>query len=333
MQTPIERLVVSSSPHFKSEVTIQSAMRDVVTALLPALFLSVYFYGWNAVGVVAVCILSAVISEAACQKVMGRPITVDDASAVLTGLLLAFCLPPGLPLWMAAVGGASAIILGKQVFGGLGQNIFNPALVGRAILLASWPVAMTSWISPLDGTSTATPLGIMKEANMLGAAGSLDGTAQAVQQMPSLMEMFIGSIGGSIGETSVLALVLGGIYLCYKGHIDWRIPSSFIGSVFILTSGIAVFSGLGLAYPLYHLFGGGLMLGAFFMATDWVTSPITKRGKLIMGLGCGLITVLIRVKGGYPEGVCYSILLMNCCTPLIDRYSKARVYGRRVKNA
>jgi electron transport complex protein RnfD len=312
-------LIVSSSPHLHSDNSVSTAMRDVLLALTPALIASLYFFRFAAAKVILTCVFVAVISEVIAQKIMKKEVTVDDYSAVVTGLLLAFCLPATIPWWMAAVGAVVAIIIGKQLFGGLGNNIFNPALVGRAVLLASWPVAMTNWVNPLDGVTTATPLGMLKE-----------GTAE---QLPSLGQLFIGNVGGSLGETCALALLLGAIYLLYKGHIDWRIPFSYLGTVFVLTAIIGAFKGEGLWYPLYHLLAGGLILGAFFMATDWVTSPLTKKGKLIFGLGCGLLTVVIRLQGGYPEGVCYSILLMNMVTPLIDRYTKPRVFGGVSKNA
>ncbi|MGI6588973.1 MAG: RnfABCDGE type electron transport complex subunit D [Peptococcia bacterium] len=312
-------LIVSSSPHLHSDNSVSTAMRDVLIALTPALIASLYFFRFAAAKVILTCVFVAVISEVIAQKIMKKEVTVDDYSAVVTGLLLAFCLPATIPWWMAAVGAVVAIIIGKQLFGGLGNNIFNPALVGRAVLLASWPVAMTNWVNPLDGVTTATPLGMLKE-----------GTAA---QLPSLGQLFIGNVGGSLGETCALALLLGAIYLLYKGHIDWRIPFSYLGTVFVLTAIIGVFKGEGLWYPLYHLLAGGLILGAFFMATDWVTSPLTKKGKFIFGLGCGLLTVVIRLQGGYPEGVCYSILLMNMVTPLIDRYTKPRVFGGVSKNA
>lgn len=312
MNTQENLLIVSSSPHLHSANSVATTMRDVVIALIPALIGAVYFFGTAAVTVILTCVISAMLSEALAQKIMHREVTVSDGSAAVTGLLLAFCLPATLPWWIAAIGSAVAIIIGKQFFGGLGCNIFNPALIGRAFLVASWPVAMTAWVAPLDGVTTATPLGILKEG--LGA------------ELPSLGQLFMGNVAGSLGETSALALIVGGIYLLYKGHIDWRIPFSYLGTVFILTAVIG-------ADPLFHLLSGGLMLGAIFMATDWVTSPITKKGRIIFGVGCGLLTVLIRTMGGYPEGVCYSILLMNLVTPLIDRYTKARVFGGVKKHA
>ena len=307
-------LVISSSPHMHAPDSVPSAMRDVLIALTPAFLLSLYYFRLEALLVIITCVAFAAISEIICQKIMKREVTISDNSAVLTGVLLAFCLPPGFPLWMAAIGAVVSIVIGKQFFGGLGYNIFNPALIGRAFLVASWPLAMTTWQSPIDAVSTATPLGIIKEG--------------AVQELPALINSFTGNIAGSLGETSVLALLIGGAYLLYKRHIDWRIPFTFIGTVFVATA-IAGFSkGEGFWYPVFHIFSGGLMLGAFFMATDWVTSPITKKGRIIFGIGCGLLTVLIRLKGGYPEGVAYSILLMNILAPLIDRYTKDRVFGR-----
>ncbi|MDX9872685.1 MAG: RnfABCDGE type electron transport complex subunit D [Clostridia bacterium] len=311
-------LVLSSSPHIHSPEQVPSAMRDVLIALIPALIASVYFFGLPAITVIVTCVAAAVLSEMAAQKIMKKEVSVHDLSAVITGLLLAFTLPPSLPVWIAAIGAIVAIIIGKQLFGGLGNNIFNPALVGRAFLLASWPVAMTTWTAPLDAVATATPMGMLKEA-----AG----------QLPTLAQLFFGSVGGSLGETSALALLIGGLYLMYRGHIDWRIPITYMGTVFVLTGVVGAMSGYGLWYPFYHLFGGGLLLGAFFMATDWVSSPITKRGRIIFGVGLGLLTVIIRLKGGYPEGVCYSILLMNMVTPLIDRYSKGRIFGGVKKHA
>jgi Na+-translocating ferredoxin:NAD+ oxidoreductase subunit D len=306
-------LLMTSSPHMHSPDNVPAAMRDVLIALSPALVAAVWFFRLPALMVIISCVAGAYAAEYVCLKVMKKEAT-NEYSAIVTGLLLAFCLPPTLPVWMGALGSVFAIVVAKHLFGGLGQNIFNPALIGRSFLLASFPVAMTTWVSPFDGLTSATRLGIMKEA--IG------------QQLPSLGQLFVGNVSGSLGETSVLAILLGGLYLLYRRHIDWRIPGSFIGTVFILMSITAAVKGEGLWYPLFHIFAGGLFLGAFFMATDWVTSPVTKLGRIIFGAGCGFLVVLIRLKGGYPEGVCYSILLMNVATPLIDRYTKARVFGR-----
>lgn len=324
-------LVVSSSPHIRNTDSIPSAMRDVIIALLPALVTSLYFFRWASLKIILTCVVVAILCEVICRKVMKREASIHDNSAIVTGLLLAFCLPPAIPVWIAGIGAVVAIVLGKQLFGGLGNNIYNPALIGRAFLTAAWPVAMTTWSAPIDGVTTATPLGIIKEAGKLQALGDTGAYQELIKHLPALGDMLIGNIGGSLGETSAFALIIGGLYLLYRGHVDWRIPFTYIGTVFILTVIIGFYTGQGMWYPLFHVLAGGLMLGAFFMATDWVTSPITKKGKVIFGLGCGLLTVLIRTKGGYPEGVCYSILLMNTVTPLIDRYTKSRVFGR-VKN-
>lgn len=307
-------LIVSSSPHLHSPDNVPAAMRDVLIALIPALLVAVYYFRLPAVMVILACVVSAYVAELVCLKMMKKDSATKEYSAVVTGLLLAFCLPPTLPVWMAMLGSVFAIVIAKHLFGGLGHNIFNPALIGRAFLLASFPVAMTTWVSPIDGVTTASPLGIMKEA--------------AGQQLPSISDLLLGNVSGSLGETSALALLIGGLYLLYKKHIDWRIPGSYLGTVFVLTSIIAAIKGYGMEFPVFHLFAGGLFLGAFFMATDWVTSPVTKLGRIIFGVGAGLLVVVIRLKGGYPEGVCYSILLMNVVTPLIDRYTKARVFGR-----
>ena len=307
-------IVVTSAPHVHSPDNVPTAMRDVLIALTPALIAALYFFRLPALMVILACVISAYAAEIVCLKIMKRESPTKESSAIITGLLLAFCLPPSLPLWMAVLGTIFAIVVAKHLFGGLGQNIFNPALIGRAFLLASFPVAMTNWTNPLDGLSTASPLGIMKEAGE--------------EVLPSLGEIFLGSVSGSIGETSALALLLGGAYLLYRRQIDWRIPGTFLGTVFLLTAMIGGIKGEGIWYPFYHLCAGGLLLGAFFMATDWVTSPVTKLGRILFGIGCGLLVVLIRLKGGYPEGVAYSILLMNVVTPLLDRYTKSRVFGR-----
>ncbi|WP_186430476.1 RnfABCDGE type electron transport complex subunit D [Clostridium sp. BSD9I1] len=299
---------VSSSPHIRAKDTTQSIMRDVVIALLPATAAGVYFFKLQGLLVILASVLSCVAAEYIWQKATHRKVTISDLSAVVTGLLLAFNLPASVPLWLPVIGGFVAIIIGKQFFGGIGQNIVNPALLARAFLLASWPVAMTTWT--LDGSTTATPLAFLK---------GIEATGQA----PSLMNVFIGNVGGCIGETSALAIILGAAYLFAKRIIDWRAPVTFIATTFIMTA-IAGRS----ANPVYELFAGGLMLGAFFMATDYATSPITPRGRIIFGIGCGVITGLIRIFGGYPEGVSYSILVMNLFVPLIERWTVPRTFGK-----
>ncbi|WP_286953255.1 MULTISPECIES: RnfABCDGE type electron transport complex subunit D [Aminobacterium] len=305
-----KKLVVASSPHFRAHATVQTIMGDVLIALAPALAAALYFFGFKAFTVIAVCVLASVVSEAAWQKLMGHPQTIKDLSAVVTGLLLAFNLPPTVPLWLAAFGSIFAIIVVKHFFGGIGQNIVNPALAARAMLLASWPVAMTTWA--VDGMTTATPLALLKE-----------GTAAI---LPTLSDVFIGHVGGCLGETSVLALLLGGAYLLWRKVISWHIPVIYISTVFVLTALLGR-EGWMTGNPLYEIFLGGLMVGAFFMATDYTTSPMTKKGQVIFASGCGILTTLIRLYGGYAEGVSYSILIMNLFVPLIDRVTVPRIFG------
>jgi electron transport complex protein RnfD len=268
-------------------------------------------------------------TEAGAQRMMGRKVTISDGSAVITGILLALNLPPTVPWWLVVTGSAIAIVIGKQIYGGLGYNPFNPALVARVILLISFPVQMTSWVKPtplfsraIDVVTTATPLGEMK--THLLVKNSLEGFT-----MGELWNPFIGNIGGCIGETSVIALLLGAGFLLYRGYISWHIPITFIGTVFILSGFFWLINPDQYMNPLFHILTGGLMLGAFYMATDMVTSPVTARGMMVFGAGCGVITIIIRLFGGYPEGVSYSILLMNAATPLIDRYTRPMTFGWR----
>ncbi|MBU3146377.1 RnfABCDGE type electron transport complex subunit D [Clostridium sp. CF012] len=300
---------VSSSPHIKSNDSVQGIMRDVIIALIPATIAGIYFFGMKAFLVTLVSVLSCIAAEALWQKLTHRKITIGDLSAVVTGLLIAFNLPAAVPLWLPAVGGFFAIIIVKQFFGGIGQNIMNPALAARAFLLASWPVHMTNFT--VDGVSSATALAILKSGE---------------GQLPSLMNVFIGNVGGCIGETSVIALLIGAAYLLYKKVISWHTPVAYIGSVFILTL-ILGRDGFMSGNALYEIFAGGLMLGAFFMATDYTTSPMTKKGQLIFGVGCGLLTTIIRLYGGYAEGVSYSILIMSLFVPFIDKFTAPRIFG------
>lgn len=304
-------LSVSSSPHIRSGESNKSIMRDVALALTPAAAFGIYNFGYRAFYVLVLAILSAVITEALCQKLRGVPVTVNDYSAVVTGLLLGMNLPVSVSLWIPVVGSVFAIAIVKQAFGGLGHNFMNPALAARAMLVASWPVEMTSWtaVAP-DAVSAATPLGIMKEG--LGV------------QLPSLTEALIGGVGGCIGETSALLLIIGGLYLLFRGVISFRIPVVYIGTFSVLAF---FFTGFDAYYTLMHVLTGGLMLGAFFMATDYASSPITIKGQYIYAFGIGVLTAVIRFYGGYPEGVSYSILIMNVAAPLIDRYMKPRVFG------
>ena len=301
-------LQVSSSPHIRSEATTQRIMLDVLIALLPAAFAGIYFFGLNAALLIAVTVLSSVAFEYLMRKVLKRSNTISDLSAVVTGLLLALNLPPDLPVWMAIVGSLFAIVIVKQLFGGLGQNFVNPALAARAFLLESYGTKMTTWTQPLasevDVVSYATPLGVLKEGG----------------ELPGLLNMFLGRIGGSLGETSALALIIGGVYLLVRGVISWHIPVIYVGTVAV----IALIAG---ANPFYYVLAGGLLLGAIFMATDYTTSPMTKKGVIIYALGCGALTMLFRLYTNMPEGVSYAILLMNVTVPLIDRYTKPKRFG------
>lgn len=330
-------MTVSASPHLRSPASVSRIMWLVVVALVPALGASVWFFGLRAAWIVLLAVGSAVGFEALTQKAFGRKITVTDGSAALTGLLLAFNLPPGVPWWIPVVGSAFAVVVAKGFFGGLGHNFVNPALAGRALLMASWPGLMTArWLAPaggsmsgIDAVTTATPLGVLKNASEIaGATGDPAGLLAQVQSWPVIGKLFFGQVGGCIGETSALALLVGGLALILLRVVDWRIPVSYILTVAVLVL-VLPGSKAGLAnYVLFHLLSGGVMLGALFMATDYVTSPITGKGRLIFGFGCGVLTVVIRLWGGFPEGVSYSILLMNVATPFIDRLTRPRLFGR-----
>ncbi|WP_312699538.1 RnfABCDGE type electron transport complex subunit D [Sedimentibacter sp.] len=304
------RLIASSSPHIRDAESTQSIMLDVIIALLPALVASIFYFGFNSMILVIAAVISAVCTEYVCQKIMKRPTTVTDLSAVVTGILLAFNLPSTAPWWVAALGSAFAIAIVKQIFGGIGFNFMNPALAGRAFLVASYSSYLTGgFVDPVtDAVASATPLAILK------------GTASG--QLPSIGEMLLGGIPGVLGETSAILIILGGIYLIYRGTIKWIIPVIYIGTVAVIA---LITDGAGMV--AYHLFGGGLMLGAFFMATDYATSPITDKGKIIYAVCLGMLTMLIRKIGGYPEGVSYSILLMNIITPMLNKYAVPKVFG------
>ncbi|CAM3009881.1 RnfABCDGE type electron transport complex subunit D [Hathewaya histolytica] len=302
-------LTLSSSPHIRSKDSVQTIMRDVVIALIPPTIAGIYFFKWKALFVILTAILSSLLSEYLWQKLTHRKVTINDYSALVTGLLVAFNVPATIPLWMVAIGCAFAIIVVKQFFGGLGQNIVNPALAARAFLLASWPVAMTTWT--IDGVTTATPLAALRGG---------------FENLPSLSSVFLGNIGGCIGETSALAILIGAAYLLYRRVISWEIPVMYIGTVALLTTIIGR-NGFMTGNGLYEIFTGGLMLGAFFMATDYTTSPVTKKGQIVFAIGCGIIATVIRLFGGYPEGVSYSILIMNLFVPLIDKYTTPKTFG------
>lgn len=314
-----ELLVVSSSPHIRAHENIQTIMRDVVIALMPATLFGIYNFGVKALIVLILCIGSAVGFEAIYQKFTKQKVTVNDLSAVVTGLLLGLNLPHTVPWWIPVIGGAFAILIVKQLFGGLGQNFMNPALASRAFLLISFTGIMTNW--QIDGMSSATPLAFIKAATR-AELGSL--------QPPHLMDLFVGNIAGCIGETSVIALLIGGIYLLVRHIISWKIPVTYIATVALM---VLLLGGQGFDMNVvaYHVFSGGLMIGAFFMATDYSSSPMTGTGKIIMGIGCGVLTALIRLYGGYPEGVSFAILIMNLFVPLIDRFTVPKSFGEVAK--
>ena len=322
-------LTLSPSPHYQSDSDIKKIMYGVVIAMLPALLVSIIFFGVGAIKVTLVAIASCMLFEYLIQKFLLKvPPTINDGSAIITGILLAFNVPSSLPIWMIVVGSLVAIGIGKMSFGGLGNNPFNPALVGRVFLLISFPVDMTNWPKPqlfntaFDGTTGATALGIIKEGLKNG-----EFLSELMAKIPSYTNLFLGEMGGSLGEVSALALVLGGIYMLFKKIITWHIPVSYLMTVTIFTGILWMYDGNHYADPLFHLLSGGLMLGAFFMATDMVTSPMSYKGMIIFGIGCGIITVLIRLFGAYPEGVSFAILIMNAFVPLINIACKPKVFG------
>ncbi len=320
------QLYLSPSPHLRTEANTAGIMRAVILSLLPAAGVALYFFGLRALVVMLICVLGCLATEAVCRRVMRRPLTIADGSAALTGLLLALNLPPASPWWLALIGSVVAIVVGKQIYGGLGYNPFNPALVARVVLLISFPVQMTTWTAPApwgqspDLVTTATPLGEMQTSLLL------HGRLPEVEA-GELGRYFVGNMAGSLGEISALALLAGGLFLLWRRIITWHIPVAFLGSTVLLGGVFWLIDPLRHPDPLFHLLTGGLLLGAFYMATDMVTSPITSRGMLIFGAGCGFITVLIRLFGGYPEGVSFAILLMNAATPLLDRYTRPRKFG------
>ncbi len=323
----VKQLIVSSSPHLQSNESISHIMWSVVICLIPALIGSVYFFGFRMLLIIGLSVLSALGFEAFAEFMWRRKITINDGSAVITGILLAFNLPPNIPIWIPIIGSGFAVIIVKQIFGGLGNNFINPALAARAFLMVSWPQLMTTnWLAPrfghlagYDAVTQATPLSLAKNF------GTPE-TFQSLNSWPVIKNLIIGFRGGCIGETSAILLLCGATYLIIKGYLKYRIPLSYIGTILIL-SFIFYITKLSPLSPIFHLFAGGLILGAFFMATDYVTTPMTVKGQWIFGIGCGVITMLIRLWGGYPEGVSYSILLMNVATPLIDRYIKPKVFG------
>lgn len=305
----MERLYkMDSSPHIRTSETVEKVMYDVVIALIPAMLVAVYFFGMRALTVTLVAVAAAMASEAVCQKMMKEPIDVLDGSAIITGILYAFVVPVTLPYPIVILGSVISIVLGKMVFGGLGHNIFNPALVGRIFVMISYPVAMTTWVG-VDGVVGPTALAYVKNGLPIE---TVSGNVY--------LDIFVGRMGGSLGEVSALAILIGGIYLIIRGQIDWKLPAVILGTVVVISLATG-------QNPVEHLLTGGLFLGAFFMATDMVTSPYTTSGKIIFGIGIAAITMLIRLKGSYPEGVAFSILVMNGVTSIINKYTKPKKFG------
>lgn len=316
------KLIVSASPHFKSPDTTAKIMLNVIIAMIPAAGASVYFFGPRVLAVLATTVLCCVICEYISQKIMKKPTSIDDLSAVVTGILLAFNLPSTIPLWMAAIGSIVAIVVVKQFFGGLGQNFVNPALVGRIVMMVSFPAQMSAfplpgqWRGTADAITSATPLAQIGEM-------FTDGNFSDAS-LPSLLDMFLGNRQGSLGEVCAIALIAGGMYLIIRKIISPAIPLTYIGTVAVL---MLIFSGGDLTFTIYQLLGGGLILGAFFMATDYTTSPLTIKGKIIFALGCAVITCVIRLFGSMAEGVSYSIVLMNILVPHIERLTAPKPFG------
>ncbi len=318
---------VSPSPHVHSAETTSKIMYRVVYAMIPALLWSVFVFGLDALRVTLIAIVACLAFEYLIQKyLMKVKPMVTDGSALITGILLAFNVPASLPWWIMIIGALAAVGIGKLSFGGLGSNIFNPALVGRVFLLISFPVQMTAWPvvreQEVDGLTTATPLGIIKEGISSGIPVS-----EISQQLPSSTDMLLGQMSGSLGEISALLLILGGVYMLFKRVITWHIPVSVVGTVAAIAALFWLIDPQNYVNPLYHILTGGLMLGAIYMATDMVTSPMTPKGQLIFGAGIGIITISIRMFGAYPEGISFAILIMNAFTPLINNYVKPKRFG------
>ncbi|MBP5380070.1 MAG: RnfABCDGE type electron transport complex subunit D [Ruminococcus sp.] len=306
----MDKLIVSPSPHDENYTKTTNIMLNVIIALLPAWGAAIYFFGMRVVPLTAVCIGSCIFFEYICRVMMKRDNTIGDLSAVVTGLILAMNLPSTLPYWMAVIGSFVAIVIVKQLFGGLGQNFANPAITARIVLMISFPAAMTKWVEPithtdLDAISSATPLPLV-------------GTENAA----SYLDLFLGKTGGCLGETCSVALLIGGLYLAARKIISLAAPVAFIGSLFVL-------SWIGGSDPVYQILAGGVFRGAFFMATDYATTTIKTKGKVVFGLGCGIITFIIRRFGSYPEGVSFSILLMNVLTPYIEQLTRTKVLGAK----
>lgn len=334
----MSKLIVSLSPHQLGDNSVKKLMYRVLIALIPTFFVSVWFFGLGALVVTFTSVLSAVLFEFLITKyVLKKENTITDGSAMITGLLLAFNLPSNLPIWLVIIGAFVAIVIAKSSFGGLGNNPFNPALVGRVFLLISWPVQMTSWPLPspisekflgyTDVTTGATPLGKLAEAIRNG-----DSMTSFLEKIPDYLQMLIGNMGGSLGEVGAIALIIGLVYMLMKKIITWHIPVSILGTVTIFTGILWLVNPVKYADPAFHLLSGGLLLGAIFMATDYVTSPMSKRGQIIFGVGIGVLTIVIRLWGAFPEGVSFAILIMNAFVPIINMYMKPKRFGEKIKD-
>jgi electron transport complex protein RnfD len=328
-------LNISPSPHTHGKESTQKLMLNVVVALIPALFTSVFYFGIGAIIVTATSVVSCLLFEYLIQRfVLRKPISITDGSALVTGILLAFNLPSNIPVLIIVIGSFVSIGVAKMTFGGLGNNPFNPALVGRVFMLISFPVQMTSWPVPkglgtgyIDAVTGATPLAIIKEALKNG-----ESLSSLMDKIPTPAQMFLGNMGGSMGEVAAIALLIGFIYLLLRNVITWHIPVSVIGSMAIFTTILWLVNPEKSANPMFHILAGGVLLGAIYMATDYVTSPMVPRAMLIYGCGIGIITVIIRVYGAYPEGVSFAILIMNAFVPLMNAYIKPKRFGEEVKN-
>ncbi len=338
MPDPIQnKRLISPSPHAHSGDSVRRIMLSVLLALAPAAMFACWHFGWNAARLMIVCAASCVLFEYACRAAMRRDPSITDFSAVVTGVLLAMNLPPDLPSWMAIVGAFFAIVIAKQVFGGIGYNLFNPALIGRVVLLISFPMQMTSWsqwhiphpLAGADAVTSATPLGLLKTSVASGHGIPFLFNAATAWQF------FLGFKNGCIGEVSGLALLIGGLYLLWRRAIYWQTPVCYLATVALMAAALQIADPVHQLGPLFHLLTGGVLLGAIFMATDMVTSPVTKTGMAIFGIGCGVLTMVIRLWGGYPEGTSFAILLMNAVVPLINRFTRPRVFGhvRRPKKS
>ncbi|ALO17503.1 Nitrogen fixation protein RnfD [Salinivirga cyanobacteriivorans] len=326
-------LTVSPSPHVKGHDSVRSIMYGVVISLIPALGVAVYFFGLDALKLTLIAVASSMFFEWLIQKFLIKesPRSAFDGSAIITGMLLAFNVPSSLPIWMMIVGSLVAIGVGKMSFGGLGKNIFNPALVGRVFMLISWPVEMTTWPNNrfhlADGYTGATPLGMLKEGLQ-----NNEPMSQVMDKLPTALDYFVGNMSGCIGEVSALALLIGGIYMVVRKIINWQTPVTIFATVFIFAAIMRAINPELYPEPTFHLLTGGLFIGAIYMATDMVSSPMTIKGQVIFGVGIGIITLVIRYWGAYPEGVSFAILIMNATVPIIDRYTKPKRFGEEVKN-